>query len=103
MQGHVDGVTGLMTSPLLRKSNLEFAVMVSFRGLVVTCKMVLGLIKEQIPKVIGVQFISGTAAEFFPFLLHSLSLMLSFVHFLHSLYLLAIFLRHLFLKKLNIL
>ena len=54
-----DGVMGLVVVPLLKKSISEFAVTVSFRGLAVTAKMVLGLLGEQLVDVASVKFLKG--------------------------------------------
>src|ERR1700690_2883538 len=54
-----DGVTGLVVVPLLKKSITEFAVTVSFRGLAVMAKMVLGLLGKQLVDVASVKFLKG--------------------------------------------
>ena len=54
-----DGVMGLVVVPLLKKSISEFAVMVSFWGLAVMAKMVLGLLGKQLVDVASVKFLKG--------------------------------------------
>src|ERR1700690_2146615 len=54
-----DGVTGLVVVPLLKKSITKFAVTVSFWGLAVMVKMVLGLLGEQLVDVASVKFLKG--------------------------------------------
>ena len=54
-----DSVMGLVVVPLLKKSILEFIVMVSFRGLAVIVKMVLGLLGKQLADVASVKFLKG--------------------------------------------
>ena len=54
-----DGVMGLVVVLLLKKSISEFAVMVSFWGLAVMAKMVLGLLGKQLVDVASVKFLKG--------------------------------------------
>ena len=54
-----DGVMGMVSAPLLKKSRSEFAVTMCFRGLAVTARMILGLVAQEAKGAASVKFLKG--------------------------------------------